>query len=145
VYTPVRRTPRALPQRSKINSVAAALTLAIVCACRSRYPVGHLSVRTVDANNQPVAGVAADLFKLTPQGRVYWRASRTGGNGVAIFAEKTGVIEGRYIVRVSLMPYQMMPPGETNERSLTLKRGVDTVITFRVFARRPVRFSPRAQ
>jgi hypothetical protein len=103
-----------------------------------------LSVQTVDANGAPVSGVAGDLFKITPAGRVYWRASRTGANGFAPFGEKNGgVIEGDYVVHVSLMPWQKLAPGEANDRAVSLKAGDNTVITFRVVPKTPVRLSPR--
>jgi hypothetical protein len=102
-------------------------------ACRRSYPLGKLSVRTVDANNAPVSGVAADLYKNTPSGRVYWRASRTGVNGFAVFGEKNGgVIEGDYIIRVGPMPWQKLDPGEANDRPVKLKKGDNTVVTFRI-------------
>lgn len=120
------------------------LIFAFALACTRSYPLGKLSVQTVDANNAPVGGVAADLFKVTPSGKVYWRASRTGGNGFAAFGEKNGgVIEGDYVVRVSLMPWQKLAPGEANDRAVRLKAGDTTVITFRVVPKTPVRLSPR--
>jgi hypothetical protein len=113
-------------------------------ACRRSYPLGKLSVQTVDVNNAPVSGVAADLFKNTPSGRVYWRASRTGINGFAAFGEKNGgVIEGDYVIHVSLMPWQKLAPGEANDRAVKLKEGDNTVITFRVVPKIPVSLSPR--
>jgi hypothetical protein len=87
----------------------------------------------VDANNAPVSAVAADLFKNTPSGRVYWRASRTGVNGFAIFGEKNGgVIEGDYIIHVIPMPWLKLAPGEANDRAVKLKEGDNIVVTFHV-------------
>jgi hypothetical protein len=109
------------------------LIFAMALACRRSYPLGKLSVRTVDANNAPVSAVAADLFKNTPSGLVYWRASRTGLNGFAIFGEKNGgVIEGDYIIRVSPMPWLKLAPGEANDRAVKLKEGDNIVVTFRI-------------
>jgi hypothetical protein len=106
--------------------------------------LGKLAAQTVDANNAPVSGVAADLFKATSSGRVYWRASRTGGNGLAAFGEKNGgVIEGDYVIRVSLMPWQKLAPDEANDRPIKLRAGDNTVVTFRVVPKTPVRLSPR--
>jgi hypothetical protein len=109
------------------------MILAMALACRRSYSLGRVSVQTVDANNAPVSGVAADLFKITSSGRIYWRASRTGLNGFAVFGEKDGgVIEGDYVIRVSPMPWQTLAPGEANDRAVKLKVGDNTVVTFRV-------------
>jgi len=35
-------------------------------ACTRSYPLGRLSVQVVDADNAPISGVAADLYKVTP-------------------------------------------------------------------------------
>lgn len=105
--------------------------------CRRSYPMAKLSVRAVDDQDAPVGGVAADLYKVTASGRVYWRASRTSGNGIAIFGGEQGVIEGDYIVRVSPLAFQRLAPGEPNDRSVHLKEGDDVVVTFRVIGRRP--------
>jgi hypothetical protein len=124
----------------RIRRGAALLILAMALACRRSYPLGKLSVQTVDANYAPVRGVAADLFKVTPSGHVYWRASRTGGNGFAVFGENNGgVIEGDYVVRVSLMAGQTLAPGESNDRAVKLRAGDNTVVTFRVVPWKPVR------
>lgn len=128
----------------RIRGCGVLLISAIVVACTRSHPVGKLSVRVIDANGAPVGGVTADLFKITPSGRVYWRASRTGGNGVAVLGAKGGVIEGEYVIRIGLMPWQKLAPGEATDRALTLKAGDDTVVTFRVVARLPVRPSLRS-
>lgn len=89
--------------------------------------------------------MAADLFKITPSGAVYWRASRTGGNGLAAFGEKNGgVIEGDYVVRLSLMPWEKLGSGESNDRTVSLKAGDNTIVTFRIVPKLPVRLRPRS-
>jgi hypothetical protein len=109
-------------------------------ACTRSYPLGRLSVRVIDASGAPVGLVAADLFKMGPSGKVYWRASRTDGGGVAVFGAKDGgVIEGDYLVHIGLMPWQKLAPGETNDRPVRLKKGDDIVLTFRLVPRLPVR------
>lgn len=125
-----------------ISGVAVAAAIAVAFACKRSYPVGKLAVRVIDASNAPVRGVAADLFKITSSGRVYWRAVRTGRDGTAVFAEKTGVIEGDYVIRLTLLAWQRLAPGEPAERSVKLDAGDDTVITFRVVERRPLRPTP---
>lgn len=128
----------------RVRAGTALLISAMAVACTQSYPLGKLSVQTIDSNDAPVSGVAADLFKLTPTGRVYWRASRTGVNGFAVFGEKNGgVIEGDYVVRVSLMVGQALAPGESNDRPVKLKAGDKTVVTFRVVPWKPVRAVPR--
>ena len=119
------------------------VVVAIGVACK-RYPLGRLSVEVVDEKNEPVSGVAADLFRVTSKGRIYWRASRTGMSGKAIFGEKNGgVIEGEYIVGITLMPWQKLAPGQAQYRNVSLKKGDDVVLVFRVIPRRPVRPSPQ--
>jgi len=119
----------------------AALAIVILAlACARSYPLGKLSVKVVDANGAPVFGVAADLFKVTPSGSVYWRASRTSSDGVAVFGEKQGgVIEAEYVVHISLMPQLKLAPGETNDRALTLTEGQNIVVLFRVVPSLPRR------
>lgn len=130
------RIPRAC---GFLTMIVAALTL----ACGRRYPLGRLAAQVVDANNHPVGGVAADLYKLTPAGHVYWRAARTSANGIAIFGGKDGVIDGEYIVHVTLMPWHMFAPGEKNDRTVRVKAGDDTVVSFRVVPRLPASSAPR--
>ncbi|MGH9421542.1 MAG: hypothetical protein ACRD3J_16310, partial [Thermoanaerobaculia bacterium] len=112
-------------------------------ACTRSYPVGRLAVHVKDANDAPVGLVAADLYKVTPSGRVYWRATRTSSNGIAEFGGETGVIEGEYVVHIGLMPWQKLAPAEQNDRAVTLKAGDNTVVTFRVVPKAPV--LPRPQ
>jgi hypothetical protein len=72
---------------------------------------------------------------MTPSGKVYWRASSTSSDGIAIFGAKDGgVIEGDYVIHVSFTTRNDLAPGETNDRPVTVKAGDDTVITFRVVA-----------
>ena len=99
--------------------------------------MAKLSARVVDDHNEPVSGVAADLFKVTPSGLVYWRASRTSANGIARFGNADGVIAGDYIVRIGLMPWLKLGAGESNDRAVKLTAGNDVVETFRVASRRP--------
>ncbi|HET9775793.1 MAG TPA: hypothetical protein VFP77_04420 [Gemmatimonadaceae bacterium] len=124
-------------------SAVAVAAIAGAVACRQSYPVGKLAVRVIDESNAPVRNVAADLFKLTPSGRVYWRAVRTGSNGTAVFAEKTGVIEGDYAIRLTLLAWQRLAPDEPPERTVKLEAGDDTIITFHVLQGRPARATPR--
>jgi hypothetical protein len=110
------------------------------CGRREHYPLGKLAVRVLDVQDKPVRGAAADLFRLTPSGKVYWRASRTDSAGVAVFGAKDGgVIEGDYQIHVSFITWHLLAPGETNDKSVTLKEGEDTVVTFRARARLPFR------
>jgi len=117
----------------------AILIFAIGAACTRSYPVGRLSVQVIDANNAPVGGVAADLFKVTPTGRVYWRASRTSSNGIAVLGEKGGIIEGEYVIHITLTPWQKLAPRELNDRPVKVKAGDDIIVVFRVLPRLPVR------
>jgi hypothetical protein len=120
--------------------VATALPALIACRRTEHYPLGKLAVRVIDIEGKPVRGVAADLFKVTPSGKVYWRASSTDSAGIAVFGAKDGgVIEGHYQINVSFINWMVLAPGETNDKSVTLKEGDDTVVTFRARARRPVR------
>jgi 5-hydroxyisourate hydrolase-like protein (transthyretin family) len=110
-------------------------------ACNSvagTFPLGKLSVRVLDASNAPVQGVAADLYKLTPSGKLYWRASSTGSDGIAVFGAKDGgVVEGDYVIHVSFLDLHQLAPDETNDRAVTVKEGDDTVITFHVVTKAP--------
>jgi 5-hydroxyisourate hydrolase-like protein (transthyretin family) len=110
------------------------------CGRFARYPLGKLSVRVIDvSDNKPLQSTAADLYKLTPKGKVYWRASSTDANGIAVFGAKDGgVIEGDYVVRLNLTAsWHKLAPGETNDRTVTLRKGDDTVVTFRVVQKLP--------
>jgi hypothetical protein len=110
-----------------------------------KYPLGKLSVRVIDAQNKPVRLTAVDLYKVTPSGKVYWRASSTDSAGIAVLGAKNGgVIEGDYLIHITDITWHKLAPGETNDRPVTIKAGDDTVITFRVVARLPVRLPPRA-
>jgi 5-hydroxyisourate hydrolase-like protein (transthyretin family) len=124
--------------RPRIGALAALTMLLATLGCSQSttiYPLGKLSVQVLDANNAPVQGVAADLYKMTPSGKVYWRASSTSSDGIAIFGAKDGgVIEGDYVIHVSFTTRNDLAPGETNDRPVTVKAGDDTVITFRVVA-----------
>ncbi len=123
----------------RIRGSLIVLLLAVAISCK-RYPLGRLAARVVDANNAPVGGVAADLYKVTPSGNVYWRAARTSGNGMAVFGGKQGVIEGEYIVHVTLMPWQKLAPGEKNDRAVRLRADSDVTVSFRVVPRVPDSF-----
>jgi hypothetical protein len=120
--------------------VATAFAGLIACRRTEHYPLGKLAARVIDIEGRPVRGVAADLFKVTPSGKVYWRASRTDSAGIAVFAAKDGgVIEGKYEIHVSFINWMVLAPGETNDKSVTLKEGDDTVVTFQARARVPLR------
>jgi hypothetical protein len=120
--------------------VLAALSGMGACGHGEHYPLGKLAVKVLDDQNKPVRGAAADLYKLTPSGRVYWRASRTDSAGIAVLgAQNGGVIEGDYQIHVSTITWDELVPGETNDKSVTLKAGDDTVVTFRVRPRLPLR------
>jgi len=120
--------------------LAVALPALIACRRIEHYPLGKLAVRVIDIDNKPVRGAAADLFKITPSGKVYWRASRTDSAGIAVFGAKDGgVIQGDYQIHISFINWQELVPGETNDKSVTLKEGDDTVVTFRARARLPFR------
>jgi hypothetical protein len=127
---------------TRVLRASACILVALVgltVACAHRYPLGRLAARVLDADGLPVSGVAADLYKVTPSGRIYWRAARTSANGLAVFGAKSGVIEGEYIVHVTLMPWHMFTPGEQNDRAVQIKAGDDVVISFRVVPRLPSR------
>jgi hypothetical protein len=115
----------------------------VALACGRKFPLGRLAARVVDANDHPVSGVAADLYKVTPAGHVYWRAARTSANGIAIFGGSDGVIEGEYIVHLTLMPWHMFAPGEHNDQPVRIKAGDDTVLSFRVVPRLPGYSAPQ--
>jgi hypothetical protein len=135
-----------LPPISRFRARACMVLVvaAIGLGCRRSYPLGRLSVHVKDAHDAPVGLVAADLYKVTPSGRVYWRASRTSSNGVAEFGGKSGVIEAQYVIHIGLMPWQKLAPGEQNDRSVNLKAGDNTVVTFRVVPKLPVLPRPQA-
>jgi hypothetical protein len=112
----------------------------------TKYPLGKLSVRVIDAQNKPVRLAAVDLYKLTPSGKVYWRASSTDSAGIAVLGAKNGgVIEGDYVINISDRTWHKLAPGETNDRPVTIKAGDDTVVTFRVVARLPMRIPASAK
>lgn len=129
--------------RPRICPLAAITMLLATFGCRqstANYPLARLSVHIIDANNAPVRGAAADLYRVTPSGTVYWRASSTSSDGIAVFGAKDGgVIAGDYIVHVSFIDLHDLAAGETNDRPVTVKEGDDTVVTFRVVARVPVK------
>lgn len=114
------------------------------CGRFTRYPLGKLSVRVVDVtDNKPLQGAAADLYKLTPKGKVYWRASSTDANGIAVFGAKDGgVIEGEYVIHVTFITWHKLAPGESNDRRVSLKKGDNTVVTFRAVRKLPFKIPP---
>jgi hypothetical protein len=132
----------------RIGAHAALFVLLATLGCSrssTSYPLGKLSVRVIDAQNKPVRLTAVDLYKLTPSGKVYWRASSTDSAGIAVLGAKNGgVIEGDYLIHITDITWHKLAPGETNDRPVTIKAGDGTVITFRVVARVPVRLPPRA-
>jgi len=131
-------------QRRIHASIALAVILGIpACKETRHYPLGKVAVRVLDANSKPVRGAAADLYKLTPTGKVYWRASRTDSAGIAVLGAKDGgIIQGDYLIHVSFISWHDLAKGETNDRPITIKEGDDTLVTFRVVARLPIRARP---
>ena len=129
--------------RSRIGSLVALSMLFIVIGCRqstASYRLAKLAAKVVDENNAPVRGGAADLYRVTDSGKVYWRASSTNIDGVAVFGAKDGgVIPGDYVIHVSFIDFRDLAAGETNDKPVTVKEGDDTVVTFRTVTRRPVR------
>ncbi len=137
---------RVLHRRIGVHAALVVLLATLGCSRPSMmYPLGKLSVRVIDAQNKPVRLTAVDLYKVTPSGKVYWRASSTDSAGIAVLGAKNGgVIEGDYLIHITDITWHKLAPGETNDRPVTIKAGDDTVITFRVVARLPVRLPPRA-
>ena len=131
----------------RIGIYAGLVVLLATPGCRPKYPVGKLSVRVIDArNNNPVRLTAVDLYKLTPSGKVYWRASSTDSAGIAVLgARNGGVIEGDYVISISDRTWHKLAPGETNDRPVTIKAGNDTVVTFRVVPRLPQKIPASAK
>jgi hypothetical protein len=126
--------------RRQIAAFAIGVVFLGINGCRKHYPLAKLAVRVVDGNNRPLRGAAADLYRLTPSGKVYWRASRTDSAGVAVFGAKDGgVIKGNYQIHMSFITWHDLAPGETNDRPVTLKEGDDTTLTFKAVARLPIR------
>lgn len=128
-------------RRIRVCAAFAGLFLIAGCGWTRHYPLGKLAVRIIDVrSNKPVPGAAVDLYKLTPSGKVYWRASRTDDEGVAVLGAKNGgVIQGDYVIHVSFISWHDLAPGESNDRPITIKEGDDTLVTFRALARLPVR------
>lgn len=125
--------------RPRIAAQAALVLLIAALACRS-YPLGKLAVKVIDSKGKPLRGAAVDLYKLTPSGKVYWRASSTDSLGIAVLgAQNGGVIEGNYLIHVSFISWHKLAAGETNDKPVTVKAGSDTVVTFRVVQKLPVR------
>lgn len=129
--------------RSRIGSLVALSILFTIFGCRqstANYPVAKLAAKVMDENNAPVRGGAADLYRVTPTGNVYWRASSTSIDGIAVFGAKDGgVIPGDYFIHVSFIDFRDLAAGETNDRPVTVKEGDDTVVTFRTVTRHPIR------
>jgi hypothetical protein len=134
---------------SRIVTGAGFIALLVSAGCGMfghHYPLGKLSVLALEAGtNKPVQGEAVDLYKLTPKGKVYWRGSYTSRNGIAVLGAKDGgVIEGNYVVHISDITWHKLAPGEANDRPVTIRKGDDTVLTFRVVQRLPYHPSPKA-
>jgi len=126
--------------RPRTGALAALIILVTIFSCRPKYPLGKLSVQVVDENNAPVRGAAADLYKVTPSGNVYWRASYTSSNGIAVLGAKDGgVIAGDYVIHVSFIDWRDLARGEANDRHVTVVEGDNIVLTFRTVRRLPVR------
>jgi len=139
---------RVVHRRIAVHVALVVLLATLGCSRLStKYPLGKLSVRVIDAhNNNPVRLTAVDLYKLTPSGKVYWRASSTDSAGIAVLGAKNGgVVEGDYVIHISDRTWHKLAPGETNDRPVTVKAGDDTVVTFRVVARLPLRIPSSAK
>ncbi len=138
---------RAVHRRIAVHAALVVLLATMGCSRLStKYPLGKLSVRVIDAQNKPVRLAAVDLYRLTPSGKVYWRASSTDSAGIAVLGAKNGgVIEGDYVINISDRTWHKLAPGETNDRPVTIKAGDDTVVTFRVVARLPMRIPASAK
>jgi hypothetical protein len=138
---------RVVHRRIAVHAALVVLLATMGCSRLStKYPLGKLSVRVIDAQNKPVRLAAVDLYKLTPSGKVYWRASSTDSAGIAVLGAKNGgVIEGDYVINISDRTWHKLAPGETNDRPVTIKAGDDTVVTFRVVARLPMRIPASAK
>jgi hypothetical protein len=129
--------------RSRIGSLVAMSMLFTIFGCRQSTAdssLAKLAAKVVDENNAPVRGGAADLYRVTPTGKLYWRASSTSIDGIAVFGAKDGgVIPGDYVIHVSFIDFRDLAAGETNDRPVRVKEGDDTVVTFRTVTRRPRR------
>ena len=126
--------------RRQTGVLAALIILVSISGCRHKYPLGKLSVQVIDENSASVRGAAADLYKVTPTGNVYWRASYTSSNGIAVLGAKDGgVIAGDYVIHVSFIDWRDLARGEVNDRPATVKEGDNIVVTFRTVRRLPVR------
>jgi 5-hydroxyisourate hydrolase-like protein (transthyretin family) len=138
---------RVVPWRIGVHAALLVLLATLGCRPSTKYPLGKLSVRVIDArNNDPVRLTAVDLYRLTPSGKVYWRASSTDSVGIAVLGAKDGgVIEGDYVINVSDRTWHKLAPGETNDRPVTIKAGDDTVVTFRVVPRLPMKIPASAK
>ncbi|HEY5023023.1 MAG TPA: hypothetical protein VII30_11120 [Gemmatimonadaceae bacterium] len=138
---------RVVHRRIAVHAALVVLLATMGCSRLStKYPLGKLSVRVIDAQNKPVRLAAVDLYKLTPSGKVYWRASSTDSAGIAVLGAKNGgVIEGDYVINISDRTWHKLAPGETNDRPVTIKAGDDTVVTFRVVPRLPMRIPASAK
>jgi hypothetical protein len=102
------------------------------------YPLGKLSVQVLDASNNGIQGVAADLYKVVDGGAILWRAGLTSSNGIAVFgASDGGVIAGDYYIHISFSSLHQLAPGETNDRPVTVNEGDDLTVTFHAVANEP--------
>jgi hypothetical protein len=137
---------RVVHRRIGVHAALVVLLATLGCQPSEKYPVGKLSVRVIDAQNKPVRLTAVDLYKLTPSGKVYWRASSTDTAGIAVLGAKNGgVVEGDYVIHISDRTWHKLAPGETNDRPVTVKAGDDTVVTFRVVPRLPMKIPASAK
>ena len=101
----------------------------------SSVPLGHLSVKVVDASNVGVQGVAADLYKLVDGGALLWRAASTNSAGIAVFgASDGGVVTGQYYIHVRFTTLHQLAAGETNDKAVTVGEGDDLTVTFHAVA-----------
>jgi hypothetical protein len=127
--------------RSRIGIIGLGAILGSL-ACNdpaATHPVGKLSAQVLDANNNGIQGVAADLFKLNGGGAILWRASSTSSDGIAVFGASDGgvVIAGNYYIHNTFSTFHQPAPGETNDRPVTVNEGDDLTVTFHAVPKSP--------
>ena len=67
-----------------------------------------------------------------------WRASLTSSKGIAVFgASDGGVAVGDYFIRLSFINNYRLADGESNDKTVTVHEGDDTVVAFNVIASGP--------
>lgn len=108
----------------------------VSCNVTETYPVGSVSAEVLNQNNAGVQGVRLDLYRVEGDASIPWRETVTNSNGIGVFGERDGgVIEGDYFIRLILSPTMELAPGEFNDRSVLIREGDNTTVTFRVVPR----------